>query len=376
MTSTVEETADMSEHALLQKEVMEMKELIAGARAQFNLLPFFKAAKRRISEVEKPDDAEESQKKLKLTEESAKEVDNQADLMSRLSSFSFLYHYLPRPLTALECAKHGWRDTRNVVEEDDHICVLACSHCHNEMFVIDVDLDKADPLKAPAIQSKYKAGLYSCHKEDCIWRHDQCSDKVYSLPIYSLSEGVDRFEGEAKKIIAACEKTETALPQIKHQLDDKTLSKIDYFATKNENPTKQTAYILSLYGWKSLNEDIPGVQCDLCFMRKAFSQSEENESFDVLEEHKLYCPWINAKTAQAYTPKTFLSSRNDTISGFEWMKDVISMEYSLLNRKECLSLSAIHAADEKYHDIKYKMFKSYDLLKEWKKTIEKLENTI
>lgn len=59
MISTNEETADMSEHALLQKEVMEMKELIAGARAQFNLLPFFKAAKRRISEVEQPDDAEE-----------------------------------------------------------------------------------------------------------------------------------------------------------------------------------------------------------------------------------------------------------------------------------------------------------------------------
>lgn len=67
--------------------------------------------------------------------------------MSRLSTFSFLYHYLPRPLSALDCAKHGWKDTKNVVEKDDHICVLTCSSCQNEMFVIDVDLDKADPLK-------------------------------------------------------------------------------------------------------------------------------------------------------------------------------------------------------------------------------------
>lgn len=43
-------------------------------------------------------------------------------------------------------------------------------------------------------------------------------DKVYCLPIFRLSEGVERFEGEAKKIIIACEKGETALPQIKHQL--------------------------------------------------------------------------------------------------------------------------------------------------------------
>lgn len=58
MTSTVEQTTDISEHAQLQKEVLEMKELIASARAQFNLLPFFKA-KRRISKVDKSDDAEE-----------------------------------------------------------------------------------------------------------------------------------------------------------------------------------------------------------------------------------------------------------------------------------------------------------------------------
>lgn len=115
------------------------------------------------------------------------------------------------------------------------------------------------------------------------------------------------------------------------------------------------------------------MQCDLCFTRKAFSQNEKDEAFKVLEEHKSYCPWINAKIAQAYTPKTFTSGRNEVMSGSEWMKDVISMEYSLLNRKECLSLSSIHESDEKYHDIKHKMFKSYDLLKEWRSAIEKLE---
>lgn len=115
------------------------------------------------------------------------------------------------------------------------------------------------------------------------------------------------------------------------------------------------------------------MQCDLCFTRKAFSQNEKNEIFEVLEEHKSYCPWRNANTAQAYTPKTFTSGRNEVMSGSEWMKDVISMEYSLLNRKECLSLSSIHESDENYHDIKHKMFKSYDLLKEWRSAIEKLE---
>jgi hypothetical protein len=179
---------------------------------------------------------------------------------------------------------------------------------------------------------------------------------------------LDRFKNEAEKIIA-CSKEK--LPNIKHDLDEKMLLKVQYFA-KEENQT--SAYLLSLYGWKSLNENIPGIQCDLCFERKAFYQLE-GEKFDVLDQHKLYCPWRNCTTANAYTPKEFSNIKNQKIDGINWMKEIINIEYSILIRKKNLSLTSKFASDEKYHTLKHKMQQSYNLLNNWKLTFEKLETS-
>lgn len=128
----------------------------------------------------------------------------------------------------------------------------------------------------------------------------------------------------------------------------------------------ESAYLLSLYGWQSLDHNIPGVKCELCFSKKAFYQIKKDESFDVLEEHKSYCPWINATTADAYTPRGFsAASRNKRISGSEWMQQVTSLEYGLLVKKEDLSLSSRELADEKFYHLKQKLYNSYDLLSNW-----------
>lgn len=67
--------------------------------------------------------------------------------MARLSSFSFLFQYIPRPVSALDCAKHGWKDTRAVTEKDENVCVLSCDTCKDNMFVIDCDYKRCDPQK-------------------------------------------------------------------------------------------------------------------------------------------------------------------------------------------------------------------------------------
>lgn len=151
------------------------------------------------------------------------------------------------------------------------------------------------------------------------------------------------------------------------------LTKIEYFANKNEVDIK-SAYILSLYGWKYLHKDLPGVQCDMCFSKKGFYQYKDNESFDALEQHKSYCPWKNPDTANAYTPKEFSTTKNQKINGSDWMKDVITIEYNILMRKEHLSLSSKFALNEKFHDLKYKMHQSYDLIEKWNSAIKKIES--
>ena len=241
-------------------------------------------------------------------------------------------------------------------------------------------------LIATVISKKYQDGLYSCHKTDCLWRQEKCQgnlqdvrqmadififsfspslDDLYCFPIYSLAEGLDRFQSEAQRISLACSTNYT----IKHPLDEKTISKINYF-NKKSSTNSIDAFVLSLFGWKSLDPSISAIECDLCFTRRVLN----NETFDVLENHKSYCPWKNATTANAYTPKGFIATtKNQSMTGWEWLLEAIQMEYSLQMRKEDLSLSARHAIDEKFYAHKQTLYQSYDLLEQWKATIEKLE---
>lgn len=55
-----------------------------------------------------------------------------------------------RPLNALQCAKHGWKDTNSTVEKDPKISVLICDSCKNNMFVIDIDSKMCDEQKGLA----------------------------------------------------------------------------------------------------------------------------------------------------------------------------------------------------------------------------------
>lgn len=133
--------------------------------------------------------------------------------------------------------------------------------------------------------------------------------------------------------------------------------------------TKDSAYVLSLFGWKLLHMDIVGIQCDLCFSRKAFYQLKQDEEIDVLKLHKEYCPWRNAITAEAYSPRLLSTSPQTTISGSDWMMQVVGLEYSMLIKKQDLTLKSRQAVDEKLHQLKQKMYESKDLLQTWKEQI-------
>ena len=153
------ELESKTEYDLLQQETDQVNTLVKEARKEFELMPLFKAI-RRASITHK--DGEEKRyckgterqthkvftnncilpspepKRVKQNEE-AKATADRSKLMNRLASYTFLFHYMARPLTALTCAQHGWKDTKSVVEKDPKICVLTCEDCKNDMFVIDFD---------------------------------------------------------------------------------------------------------------------------------------------------------------------------------------------------------------------------------------------
>lgn len=148
------------------------------------------------------------------------------------------------------------------------------------------------------------------------------------------------------------------------------MSKVKHFSKEDKSlDNTERAYILSLFGWKSLDSSIPGVKCDLCFTRKAFYQLKQGEAFNVVNEHKSYCPCINAETADSYTPNTYSSHKNVKISGADWLKEVMLMEYSMIIKKEDLSITHKVALDEKLYALRQKIYESSDNLKNWQSRV-------
>ncbi|KAI8082632.1 C3HC zinc finger-like-domain-containing protein [Gilbertella persicaria] len=330
----------------LKQETIELRALTLRIRKEAKLLPLFKA-KRPAS----TDDAQDTPTKLlKINHTDVKAPFNDREaLMTRLKSYSTLYHCASRPISALDCAKHGWRDTQTV-DGDPTTSVLECIDCKRKMYVIEIEDRYKNKPEAIAVIDKYKKGLFECHQEDCQWRHSHCEDSVYSFPSTTISEGIEKFKNEARMLLSTCTAKQETLPALKHSLDKAALNKIKYLVQhfeSNQDNVTINPYILSAVGWSTLHPEIPGVKCDLCFSQKGFYQVHE---FDVLQEHKAYCPWRT--------------------SGLDWMMEIICIEYNLLVKRQDLSLSSNHEQDEKLYKIKQKIYESQNVLKTWKSKIE------
>lgn len=61
--------------------------------------------------------------------------------MKRLQSFGPVFHVYKRPVSALDCAKHGWKDTKEVDKVNPLVCIVSCDNCESKMYVIPIDSD-------------------------------------------------------------------------------------------------------------------------------------------------------------------------------------------------------------------------------------------
>ncbi|KAI7897074.1 C3HC zinc finger-like-domain-containing protein [Mucor mucedo] len=209
---------DSIDYIELEQKTAELNAVIQKARTDANLHRLFKGKRRHSSPKRVDEDVEESLQPKKQKTNEIDAFNNRTDLMARLSTFSVLFHHIPRPLNALQCAMHGWKDTKSTVDKDPKISVLICDSCQNNMFIIDLDVTLCNEQKALEIKKKYVDGLYKCHKEDCQWHDNQCEDSLYRFPLFTISDGLEQYKSEAQHIITACLEQHQSLPDIQHPL--------------------------------------------------------------------------------------------------------------------------------------------------------------
>lgn len=153
-------------------------------------------------------------------------------------------------------------------------------------------------------------------------------------------------------------------------------SPADIVKLREEKEITIYAFILSLYGWKSLHEKVPGIKCDYCHSRLAFCHAD-NQEINAFDIHKDYCPWINAQTADARTPIPMYSTNaNKRLSGVEWLMEIIAVEFLTISNLHDLSGPAKSSINEKMFSIERSISQYRIITNEWKPKLEELFDTL
>ncbi|TPX35725.1 hypothetical protein SmJEL517_g01975 [Synchytrium microbalum] len=242
-------------------------------------------------------------------------------LAARLSTFKICLHVdltwfnKPTDLSPVTCARHGW-----INHAAD---TLACTECQHRLICAFNTLLDDDGVKA--MTSKFVEQLTSQHGRACIWRLTAIDESLYRFPLKSSSSTRSAFQNRFKSFVAL---PPSSIPQTACSLDQDTIAQIHNHTTTTTTSTildvEKSCITLSLYGW--LAEEQGGLRfakCLLCMRSaglwnfesvvpgstssaprtkrvKIDDVEDDAESFDVLSQHRSFCPWIS----KGYTGKT------------------------------------------------------------------------
>lgn len=102
----------------------------------------------------------------------------------------------------------------------------------------------------------------------------------------------------------------------------------------------RTSYLLPLFGWRHLTTetDENALKCHHCLheinlagLQNPFLNDDASTTkFDVVRGHRDYCPWVNRRQALVKTPRRFALNKEAPLCGYEWMIQIVEIEYSFL----------------------------------------------
>ncbi|KAI8853074.1 hypothetical protein BC829DRAFT_440359 [Chytridium lagenaria] len=192
--------------------------------------------------------------------------------MTRLSTFKI------NPVSPVVCARHGWTNVGK------------------------------DRIGLATLVERYVENLKEAHGVTCQWKSKVVEESVYKFPITSSAVAIRA----TRQRLIGLSKTLTTLPQITSQHLITSDSPIYHMTLETEISTvlerwsevdKSRLLTLAIYGWETLErsgeEQNDYVKCFLCHRvvvgrsgKRRRLEGTEEESFNPVEEHRWYCPWV------------------------------------------------------------------------------------
>ncbi|KAI9288675.1 hypothetical protein BC943DRAFT_350020 [Umbelopsis sp. AD052] len=284
--------------------------------------------------------------------------------LKRLQTYSALFTY-GKPITPVECASHGWIDTRDH-GLDLEVSKLRCELCSGVVYVTNVKHGVSEELLR-SIREKYLKGLSELHEKNCIWKYSECDDWIYSFPFFTSYDAIRKWQDQVFTLVTK----NVSLPLVTSPLTTENLAmmkkllKLELELSNEDKPIDwlqhknlDSAMVLPLFGWTFFEiEGRSALKCELCFralglwaynydgvsLTTGYASSIPLDSIDAEKEHRHYCPYINRKQAQITTAATSRHSTNDSgqaICGWEFMLDMATIESKHLEEMYDLSPKA------------------------------------
>ncbi|EMR08243.1 hypothetical protein PNEG_03410 [Pneumocystis murina B123] len=201
---------------------------------------------------------------------------SRSQFSKRLSTFwSFPYHSINSPFNAVAWAKHGWTCTGQTT--------VQCELCRQQVELkmeVEAQLDESETI---ALQ------IETAHAENCSWRKKSCDESIMKLPLSDGKMAIEAFNERTKKL-----DTFKELPK-----------RLEVPEDMKKDLVKKNTEILSIFGWSGLEVDgILLLVCTACHRRIGpwNFELEKKKGFDVIFEHRNYCPWINSTSQISVDP--------------------------------------------------------------------------
>ncbi|SAM05954.1 hypothetical protein [Absidia glauca] len=356
----------------------ELHELIELSRKQFDLPPYVNPDEYEAWKQEKVNNTTQQRLLRDQTLELERTYIGRERYLERLSTYSTTFITNITPVSPDQCAMHGWIDTKErLVVAGAKVFRLSCEHCSYTLDVPDLTGFNPNFTSVKRIYSVYPSLLNKGHSEVCFWNTASCHVSVCAFPLVTTSDAMALLETQGS-LFKQCG---TGLPLVQTDLDRpkirmlhrviKSIEGVDVFAFPQPQvtTTQEIAYLLPMFGWHLMNEcNGPLLKCTSCFRHvlipnyhqisdlspsygtdgtsfdhatppiPSLTHSPRQEcikgAFDLINEHRPYCPWRNRDTARIHIKDSFFVPPKQPLNGCEWMLEIICKEWFQLTAED------------------------------------------